>query len=163
MIDEWKNTKLEEIADILGGGTPSTSVEEYWIPEIQWVTAKDVSTCPTAKIHETERCISKKGFENCPSNMLPALSTVLIARGATMGKCRMIDHEMALNQTCYGIVAKKGTDSVFLYYILSNLYEYFRQMAHGSVFDTVIGSGLRSLKVKVPTFPEQRRIAQVLG
>jgi type I restriction enzyme S subunit len=160
----WRSVSLSEIADIVSGGTPSTSVLEYWDPpEIDWVTAKDISECQLAKIHETERRISKKGLENSSAKMLPALTTVLIARGATMGKCRMLARSMALNQTCYGIVAKNGTDPVYLHYCLSNLYEYFRSMAHGSVFDTVISSGLRSLSVSIPPLPIQRRIAAILG
>jgi type I restriction enzyme S subunit len=159
----WASVPLASVAEILSGGTPSTSVPRYWRPEIDWVTAKDVSECQLAKIHQTERRISREGLENCPARILPALTTVLIARGATMGKCRMIARPMAMNQTCYGIVAKSGNDARYLYYYLSNAYETFRSMAHGSVFDTVIGSSLRSLPVHIPPLPVQRRIAEILG
>jgi type I restriction enzyme, S subunit len=156
MQGDRRKIKLGEIADIVLGGTPSTAIGMYWIPEINWVTAKDISDSPTAKIIDTERKISKKGLENSPAKILPALTTVIIARGATMGKCKMIGNEMSLNQTCYGIIAKNGTDPVFLYYYLCSMYEHFRAMAHGSVFDTVISSGLRSLEVIFPPLPEQR-------
>src|SRR5258708_19146333 len=106
MEGERNQTTLGAIADIVIGGTPSTSVDDFWIPEVDWVTAKDICESPTAKIFETERKISKIGLENSAAKILPALTTVIIARGATMGRCKMLGNEMALNQTCYGIVAK---------------------------------------------------------
>lgn len=161
---EWPTVPLETAADIVMGGTPSTGVAEYWHPpEIDWVTAKDVSECSEARISITERQISRAGLENSSAKVLPALATVLIARGATMGTCRMISRPMALNQTCYGIVAKDGTDARFIYYYLSNQYQRFRAMAHGTVFDTVIGTGLRSLPITLPPLTEQRAIAHILG
>lgn len=160
----WTGIDLGSIADVVLGGTPSTANPDYWIPEIEWVTAKDISKTSTAKIYKTERLISKLGLEKSPAKVLPPLTTVIIARGATMGKCRMLGRSMALNQTCYGIIARRNyADPIFLYYYLSNLYDYFRAVANGSVFDTVIGSGLRSIKIKLPSLPEQRAIADVLG
>ena len=160
---DWRIVALPEIAEIVCGGTPSTSTPEYWEPEIEWVTAKDISECSVAKIWKTERLISQKGLENSSAKMLPALATLLIARGATMGKCRMIARPMALNQTCYGIVAREGADPRFLFYKLHSLCEHFRSVAHGTVFDTVIGSGLRSLQFAVPNITEQRAIGHILG
>ncbi|MDL1909245.1 restriction endonuclease subunit S [Chloroflexi bacterium CFX6] len=160
----WKEVELDSIADVVLGGTPSTAIPEYWIPEIDWVTAKDISETTTAKIHKTERMISKLGLEKSPAKILPSLTTVIIARGATMGKCRMLGRAMALKQTCYGMIAReKYADPIFLYYYLSNLYDHFRAMAHGTIFDTVIGSGLRALKINLPPLPEQRAIAGILG
>jgi type I restriction enzyme S subunit len=160
----WIEVNLGSIADVILGGTPSTAIPEYWKPEIDWVTAKDISETTSSKIYQTGRLISKKGLEKSPAKILPPLTTVIIARGATMGKCRLLGRAMALNQTCYGIIAReKDADPIFLYYYLSNLYDYFRATAHGSIFDTVIGSGLRELKVNLPPLSEQQAIAGILG
>jgi type I restriction enzyme S subunit len=70
---------------------------------------------------------------------------------------------MAINQTCYGIVARGSIDPVYLYYYLSNTYEEFRNIAHGSVFDTVTTSTLGPLDVALPPLHEQRAIAHILG
>lgn len=160
--NSWRTAPLPDIAEIVCGGTPSTSIPEYWEPEIDWVTAKDVSECDLAKIWKTERKISRRGLENSSAKMLPALATVLIARGATMGKCRMVARPMALNQTCYGIVARENADPRFIFYKLNSLYTHFRAVAHGTVFDTVIGSGLRRLQMQVPDLREQKAVADIL-
>lgn len=161
---DWNTHRLGEIAEIIGGGTPSTSVKEYWDPpEIEWVTAKDISSSQTAKIQRTEKRISKLGLENSPSKLLPPLTTVIIARGATMGKCRMLSREMAMNQTCYGIVAKEKITELYLYYQLSNLYKQFRASAYGSVFGTIISSGLESMEIPLPPIEEQIAIAETIS
>jgi len=164
MKPEWRKAKLGEVASIVGGGTPKTSIPEYWEPkELKWVTAKDVSECPTSKIYDTERKISFLGLEKSSAKILPPLTTVLIARGATMGKVVMVAESMAMNQSCYGIVPKKGYDPRFLFYQMFSKFHQLRLMANGSVFDTVIGSGLSNLEVVVPSLPIQKRIADILG
>jgi type I restriction enzyme, S subunit len=161
--EDWETSELGSVAEIIGGGTPSTSVKEYWDPpEIEWVTAKDISNSQTARVQTTEKRISKLGLENSSAKMLPTSATVVIARGATMGQCRMLSREMAMNQTCYGIIAKDAINPAYLYYQLSNLYKRFRASAHGSIFDTVITSGLRSIEIPIPPYEEQRSIAKIL-
>jgi type I restriction enzyme S subunit len=161
----WPAVPLGAVAAVVCGGTPSTAVREYWEPaEVGWVTAKDISETRQAKIHKTQRSISRRGLSESSAKMLPALATVIIARGATMGQVRMTARPMALNQTCYGLVADgRALDSRYLYYYLSCQHERFRNMAHGSVFDTVIGSGLRSLDIPLPPVVEQQAIGRVLG
>ncbi len=161
--EDWDVSELGSIAEVVGGGTPPTSVKEYWEPsEIEWVTAKDISKSQTARIQTTEKRISKLGLENSSAKLLPGSTTVMIARGATMGQCRILSREMAMNQTCYGIVAKTNVDSVYLYYQLSNFYDRLRASAHGSVFDTVISSGLRSMEIPLPPTKEQQSTGKIL-
>ena len=162
-MKNWRTEKLGNMARIVLGGTPDTSKERYWNGEIDWVTAKDVSACTTAKIERTERTISQDGLENSAAKLLPALTTVIIARGATMGECCMLEEEKALNQTCYGILAGPSVDAVFLYYAVDSAYRNLRSIAHGSVFDTVNMESLGAFEVSLPPLPQQRRIADVLG
>lgn len=83
MMGEWKECKLGDVAEIICGATPSTSIREYWGNEIKWVTAKDISESSGYKLFDTERKISKLGLANSSTKVLPANTTVLIARGAT--------------------------------------------------------------------------------
>jgi restriction endonuclease S subunit len=115
--EEWRRVTLAEISQIICGATPSTSIPEYWADEIKWVTAKDVSESTGYKIYDTERKISRLGFENCSTRMIPKESTVLIARGATMGRSCLLGEDMAINQTCYALVPdREKVDPYFLFY-----------------------------------------------
>jgi len=161
---EWKKTTLEQVCQIICGATPSTSVPEYWSDEIKWATAKDVSESTGYKIFDTERKISKLGFEKCSTKMIPSESTILIARGATMGRSCMLGIDMAINQTCYALVPNRNKiDPYFLFYSIKLLNSFFLQIAHGAIFNTVIGSGLRGTEISLPPLPTQRRIADILS
>ena len=163
-MGEWKEYKLGDIAEIVCGATPSTHVSDYWKDEIKWVTAKDISESNGYKIYETERKISKRGFEKCSTKMLPINTTVLIARGATMGKCCMIAESMALNQTCYALIAKQDyIHSYYLFYLIKSLESYFNNISHGAIFNTVIGSSLKETSVYIPDVIEQKSIASILS
>ncbi len=160
----WQQTTLDKVSQIICGATPSTSVPEYWSDEIKWVTAKDVSESTGYKIYDTERTISKLGFENCSTRIIPRESTILIARGATMGKSCMLGEDMAINQTCYALVPDiDKINPYFLFYSIKILNNFFQQIAHGAIFNTVIGSGLRGTEISLPPLSTQRRIAGILS
>ena len=42
-MTEWKECKLGDVAEIVGGGTPKTKIQEYWNGEISWLTPRDLS------------------------------------------------------------------------------------------------------------------------
>ncbi|EES71593.1 type I restriction modification DNA specificity domain protein [Paenibacillus sp. oral taxon 786 str. D14] len=163
-FETWNNVMLGDVVDIISGGTPKTTITEYWEPEeIDWITAKDVSECENRTIRKTSRRISKKGLENSSARILEPLTTVLIARGATTGKVALSSEGMAMNQTCYGLQAKEGNDKLFIYYLMLSRYNSFRAIANGSIFETVIGSGIKSIQLNIPTFPIQQSIGKILG
>jgi type I restriction enzyme S subunit len=39
----WAWTKVGEIYEIVGGGTPSTNVNAFWEGDIPWITSADIS------------------------------------------------------------------------------------------------------------------------
>ncbi len=41
--DAWEQRKLGDIADIIGGGTPSTSKTEYWDGDIDWYAPAEIA------------------------------------------------------------------------------------------------------------------------
>jgi type I restriction enzyme, S subunit len=153
---------LENAVEVMSGGTPATKRSEYWNGEIEWVTAKDVSIASGPFILHTERRITKAGLDNSPAKILPALTTILIARGATMGTVRVIPRQMAMNQTCYGLVAKEGYDPLFLYYMMSMLKDDMLKISYGTIFTTVTTQVLHNLPMRFPQFERQKQIAHIL-
>ena len=71
---------------------------------------------------------------------------------------------MALNQTCYALIGRTDKiDPFFLFYSIKKLFEYFESIAHGAIFNTVIGSSLRETSISLPPLQEQRAIANMLS
>jgi type I restriction enzyme S subunit len=144
----WKIGSILEQAKLLSGGTPKTEIPAYWDGGIPWASAKDVSQCGEAFLIGTERTITRKGLEESATQLIPSMSTVVVARGATTGRMVLLGHEMAMNQTCYALTTTTGTPFA-LHYRLRREIHALVHAAHGSVFDTITTSTFSASRVVV--------------
>lgn len=160
MASEWKQIPIIECIDLIGGGTPKTSVAEYWDGDIPWLSVKDFNN-DYRHVYTTEKCITEAGLNNSSTKLLQKDDIIISARG-TVGEMAMIPFPMAFNQSCYGIRTKEGVSSTFLYYLLKNSISKLKLMTHGSVFDTITRDTFATLIVGVPDRKTQDAIASVL-
>lgn len=162
--DAFENSELGEIprgwavgpilghARLISGGTPKTDRPEYWNGSIAWASAKDVSQATASILVDTERKITARGLNESAAQILPAFSSVVVARGATTGRMVLIGREMAMNQTCYAL--ETTTETPFaLYCRLREAIDSLVHAAHGSVFDTITTSTFASSRVTLPSLP----------
>jgi len=133
-------------ADLLSGGTPKTDEPAYWIGDVPWASANDVSQCGEAFLISTKRTITKQGVEESSTKIIPELATVVVARGATTGRLTLFGHAMAMNQTYYGLRSKVGAPFA-LYCHARHFIERLVQGGHGSIFDTITTSTFESTDV----------------
>ena len=132
----WQVGALAEVIEIINGGTPRTSVPEYWDGGIPWFTAKDAPSFNGVFAIDTERTISDRGVAHCSTRILPARTTVITARG-TVGKIACLGVPMAMNQTCYGIRGRDGYPDFFTYWNLKRSLKELSGLTHGTIFDTI--------------------------
>ena len=157
----WQNVPLIDYIELIGGGTPKTTVAEYWNGNIPWLSVKDFNN-DKRYVYSTEKHISKEGLDNSSTKLLHKDDIIISARG-TVGEIAMIPFDMAFNQSCYGVRAKKGVDKSFLYYLLKNSIVQLKRMTHGSVFDTITRETFTNLIVDIPYEKTQESIASILG
>ena len=157
----WNRVPLIDYIELIGGGTPKTTVPEYWNGNIPWLSVKDFNN-DKRYVYSTEKHISQSGFENSPTKMLHKDDIIISARG-TVGEIAMIPFDMAFNQSCYGIRASRGIDKPFLYYLLKNCISQLKRMTHGSVFDTITRDTFANIEVDIPDAETQKRISSVLA
>ena len=158
---QWNRVPLIDYIELIGGGTPKTTVPEYWNGNILWLSVKDFNN-DKRYVYSTEKHISQSGFENSPTKMLHKDDIIISARG-TVGEIAMIPFDMAFNQSCYGIRASRGIDKPFLYYLLKNCISQLKRMTHGSVFDTITRDTFANIEVDIPDAETQKRISSVLA
>ena len=158
---QWNRVPLIDYIELIGGGTPKTTVPEYWNGNIPWLSVKDFNN-DKRYVYSTEKHISQSGFENSPTKMLHKDDIIISARG-TVGEIAMIPFDMAFNQSCYGIRASRGIDQPFLYYLLKNCISQLKRMTHGSVFDTITRDTFANIEVDIPDAETQKRISSVLA
>ena len=153
--------KLSEVMDIIGGGTPKTSVESYWNGDIPWLSVKDFNN-DYRYVYNTEKSITEEGLNHSSTKLLQRNDSIISARG-TVGEIAMIPFPMAFNQSCYGLRAKKDIiDSTFLYYLVKHNVYILLKNTHGSVFDTITRDTFDSVVVDIPCIEVQKRIARFL-
>lgn len=160
---EWPKRSVGDIATVIGGATPDTSIPQYWHPaEIAWATPTDITASNGVYISHTERNISRKGLESCSASLLPAMSCLLTSR-ATIGECRLNTVPMATNQGFASLVPKEGTDPYFLFYLTYHLLPTFTRISAGTTYTEISKREVRRVCCKVPkSSDEQREIGRVL-
>jgi len=162
-MSEWKTYKLSDIAQIIGGGTPKTTVDEYWNGDIPWLSVVDFGKSAKT-VYKTEKTITDKGLKESSTKILKKGQLIISARG-TVGELAMLGRDMAFNQSCYGLNATKETTNEFLYfyYLVKDSVGKIRQNTHGAVFDTITKQTFENIEVTIPTsIAEQTPIAQIL-
>ena len=157
----WQAGSILEIANLLSGGTPSTQVAAYWDGQIKWVSAKDVSNAQGTFVLDTERKVSQMGVDNSSTKLLPALTTIVTARG-TVGSYCILAEPMTMNQTNYGLKAKKENTDYFVFFSLSNLVAHLRQVSYGTIFDTVTTKTFEQSRIVIPPTPKIQEFTQEL-
>lgn len=160
-MEEWKECKLSEIMDLIGGGTPKTSNPDYWDGDIPWISVKDFNG-ERRYVGDIKKKITKLGLENSSTKILSKGDIIISARG-TVGELAIIPSDMAFNQSCYGLRAKDFVDSCFLYYLLKQSVNILKHNTHGSVFDTITRETFENISVKLPPLPTQQKIAAILS
>lgn len=161
IMAEWLKTALIDIVELIGGGTPKTSKAEYWGGNINWLSVKDFNN-ENRYVYSTEKTITEEGLNNSSTKLLKKDDIIISARG-TVGELAMIPFPMAFNQSCYGIRAKEGIDSAFLYYLIKNSVRKLKVITHGSVFDTITRDTFANIEVAIPDIKTQHRIAKMLA
>ena len=159
---EWGNSTIGEIAEVFGGGTPSTKDLGNFGGDVPWITPKDLSGSPGRYVSRGARNLSKKGLDSSAARLLPA-GTVLLSTRAPIGYVAIAASPVTTNQGFRNLVLKDGFLPDFYYYWLTNNVPELERHASGSTFKEISGTAVKQIDIPVPPFSEQRAIAHVLG
>lgn len=153
----WEQRKLGEIADIVGGGTPSTSNPNNWDGEIDWYAPAEISD--QIYVDSSARKITSQGFENSSAKMLP-VGTVLFTSRAGIGKTAILRKKGCTNQGFQSIVPHTNElDSYFIFSRKEELKRYGETTGAGSTFVEVSGKQMANMDLMMPkTMEEQQQI-----
>lgn len=162
-MSELKKYKLGDVAQIIGGGTPSTTKEEYWNGEIGWLTPRDLTGYSFKYISKGERNITDEGLKNSSARLMPE-GTVLMTSRAPIGYLAIAGDELCTNQGFKSfIVDEDKINNEYLYYLLKSNIDRIKSLGTGSTFAEVSASILKSFEIEIPDLPTQRQIAQILS
>ncbi|WP_271005865.1 restriction endonuclease subunit S [Listeria seeligeri] len=154
--DAWEQRKLGELADIVGGGTPSTLNDEYWNGDIDWYFPAEIDD--QIYVFGSQKKITQKGLEKSSAKILP-VGSVLFTSRAGIGKTAILGKEGATNQGFQSILPYRDTlDSYFIFSLTHELKRYGEITGAGSTFVEVSGKQLTQMPILVPNLKEQQKI-----
>ena len=157
--DPWEQRKLGELADIVGGGTPSTGVSDYWDGDIDWYAPAEIAE--QIYLTSSQRKITEEGYNHSSAKMLP-VGTVLFTSRAGIGKTAILTQKGCTNQGFQSIVPHKiELDSYFIFSRTEELKQYGETVGAGSTFVEVSGKQMANMELMMPkTMAEQKTIGQ---
>lgn len=157
-----KLVPLEDVATIIGGGTPSRSIPDYFGGDIPWVTPTDVTKLEKLHIERTKESITADGLNSSSAKLLPTNSVLLTSR-ATIGFVAVTTMPMATNQGFINFICKQNLLPEYLARWLMTQKDTLLQLAGGTTFKEVSKTNVRKLKIPLPPIVEQERIVDVLS
>ena len=146
----WSVGALDDVIQLLSGGTPSTAVNRYWNGEISWYTAKDAPGLSDIFVVRTERTITLAGVQNSATQIFPVGTTIISARG-TVGRLALLGLPMAMNQTCYGIRGNDTYPNFFIYWVIRMAITSIQRQTYGTIFDTITRQTFKHIKIILPS------------
>lgn len=142
----WKVVSFLDCIDVLSGGTPKTTVQDYWNGEIPFFTPKDSKDMYCIN---TEKSLTKMGLNKCNSKLYDVNTVFITARG-TVGKISIAGLKMAMNQSCYALIGKNNINQYFVYFQVKKIADELRGKASGSVFDAIVVDTFKAIKILKP-------------
>lgn len=156
----WESTKIGEIAEVVGGGTPKTEVEEYWNGEIKWFTPSEIGK--TKYIFDSERHITNEGLKNSSAKLLPK-NTILLSSRATVGEISIASTECSTNQGFQSLITKNNVDNEFIYYLITTIKNEFLRRSSGSTFLEISKNEIKRIPINIPELSEQNKISNLFS
>ena len=160
----WQYELLDNLAERCSGHTPSKSFPEYWDGGIKWISLSDSHRLDKGYVYETDKEISEEGIKNSSASIHPA-GTVVISRDAGIGKSGIMAEPMAVSQhfIAWKCDNKQKMNNWYLYNWLQFNKQEFERQAVGSTIKTIGLPFFKKLKIAVPPYPEQQKIAKILS
>ncbi|OCG45875.1 hypothetical protein A9G28_11235 [Gilliamella sp. Fer1-1] len=158
--EAWSLLKqLNEYAEILTGGTPSTQIKDFWMPkEVPWMSSGEINK---KRIFSTDNMISQKGFDSSSARWIKEKSILiaLAGQGKTRGKVAINELQITTNQSIAAVVPNEKLDSEFLFQNLGMRYEELRSISSGDGSRGGLNKKIISeLHATIPNIDEQKII-----
>lgn len=159
--DAWKKVKLSSVAEMNSGGTPKSSVDEYFGGEIPWVSIADM-TKHGKWIETTEKTLTQLGLKNSAARLYPP-NTILYAMYASIGECSIAKRELSSSQAILGIRPKPTLRYEFLYFYLVSLKDKIKLQGQQGTQANLNAGMVKDFTIHLPSIEEQQKIADILN
>ena len=160
MKSKWQECTIGDLGQIVTGKTPSTKCNEYWGEKVMFITPKDIQT--TKHIFKTERYVTNEGKVAVRGAILPKGSICVSCIG-NIGYLGITTEECITNQQINSIIVNEKNDIDFVFYLLKNLWKYFKNYEGQSTALSILNkTQFSKIKIQIPNIEIQKKIANIL-
>lgn len=157
-----RRVKLVDIAEITGGSTPKTKVEEFWNGDIVWLSPTDLPEIgEITTINDSTRKITKEGLNSCSAKLLP-VGTVIFSSRASIGKIGINEVPVATNQGFINFICGEDIYNRYLTYVLKYYTDDIVQLSNSTTFKEVSRTAVKNFEIPLPSLSEQKAIVAKL-
>jgi type I restriction enzyme S subunit len=158
-IKHWIQTDIKTITkNIIGGGTPSKTILEYYQGDIPWMTVKDMGSY---KSNGTIDHITEDAIKNSSTNLIPA-GIPIVATRISLGKIIIANFDTTINQDLKAIFLADEIDKNFFVYWYRSNSSYITSLGTGTTVKGIRLETLQNLEINLPPLAEQQEIASRL-
>lgn len=160
----WETVPLKHLLEkIYTGGTPTTSIPEYWSDSeegFNWVAISDISKS-NGTLTETSKKITQKGLESKNLELIPK-GTMLLSIFASLGKTTRLGIDATVNQAIIGLEPNEKLEGKYLQYLFEDCERYISFYSSANTQENLNVTKIKDLIFPVPTLSEQQKIATFL-
>jgi len=159
---EWEMVELGEVCELATGGTPKSTVREYYEGgEIKWLVSGDIHK---EEVFDCEGRITELGFKSSNAKYLP-VNSVLIAlngQGRTRGTVALLRVKATCNQSLVAINPKSNEKLLpeFLYLQLKAKYQEIRNITGDDQRSGLNMPIIRGIKIFLPDISVQKELVK---
>lgn len=146
----WEAKRIDDIAEVFNGATPSTANEQNYGGNVVWITPKDLSDQKQKFVYQGERNISQMGYDSCSTHLLP-INTILMSSRAPIGLLSIVKKELCTNQGFKNFVLKEGNMAAYMYYYLQTHIRQIDQLGTGTTFKEVSREDMLKFPILKPS------------
>lgn len=140
--------RISDIGEVVGGGTPSTKVDDFWGGTIPWISPDDLTGYKNVFIKHGKSFITPLGLRKSSTKMMPE-GTILISSRAPIGYVAIAANPLCTNQGFKSLVPNKKINNLYFYYWIKCNLEYIKLFGSGATFPEISGSRMKKIKVEV--------------
>ena len=154
--------RINDIGTVCGGGTPSTTIDEFWDGDIPWVSPDDLSNYNKVYISNGKKYITELGLSKSSTKLLPK-NTLLFSSRAPIGYIAISLNPICTNQGFKSIITNEKVNVKYLYYWIKCNLEYIKMFGSGSTFPEISGERMKKIKILIDdSVAKQEKIADIL-
>ena len=157
----WEEKKLEEVCDVIGGGTPKTKISEYWNGEIVWLSPIDLPPIgEISMVRDSRKKITEIGLKKSSAKLLPKGSVVYSTR-ASIGKIAIAEIPLSTNQGFTNFICGEGLNNRYLCFCLRHFNENIENLSNSTTFKEVSKSSVKEFEIPVPSIDSQMKVVKI--